>query len=63
VAFVESLDDAGELDDPPSFDRGDYPKGVNVEFVERVDDRHLAMRGVRAGRRRDAPPAARGRPP
>ena len=49
VAFVESLDDAGELDEPPSFDRGDYPEGVNVEFVERVDDRHLAMRVFERG--------------
>ncbi len=49
VAFVESLADAGELDEPPSFDRGDYPEGVNVEFVERVDDRHLAMRVFERG--------------
>ena len=49
VTFVESLDDAGELDEPPSFDRGDYPEGVNVEFVERVDDRHLAMRVFERG--------------
>ena len=49
VTFVESLDQAGELDEPPSFDRGDYPKRVNVEFVKRVDDRHLAMRVFERG--------------
>ncbi len=49
VAFVESLADAGELDEPPSFDRGDYPEGVNVEFVERVAARHVAMRVFERG--------------
>ena len=49
VTFVESLDQAGELDEPPSFDRGDYPEGVNVEFVERIADSHVAMRVFERG--------------
>jgi diaminopimelate epimerase len=44
VAFVESLADAGSLLDPPSHDPDDYPEGVNVEFVVRRGERHLAMR-------------------
>jgi diaminopimelate epimerase len=44
VAFVDSLDDAGALLEPPEHDPGDYPAGVNVEFVVRHGDRHVAMR-------------------
>ena len=44
VAFVDSLDDAGRLFDPPSYDPADYPEGVNVEFVVRRGHRHVAMR-------------------
>ncbi|QIG41511.1 diaminopimelate epimerase [Nocardioides anomalus] len=44
VAFVDSLDDAGPLHDEPSYDAGVYPGGVNVEFVVRRGDRHVAMR-------------------
>ncbi|MGH3330680.1 MAG: diaminopimelate epimerase [Nocardioidaceae bacterium] len=44
VAFVESLDDAGPLLSGPSYDRADYPEGVNVEFVVRRGERHVAMR-------------------
>jgi diaminopimelate epimerase len=44
VAFVDSLDDAGRLYDPPSHDPELYPDGVNVEFVVRRGDRHVAMR-------------------
>ena len=44
VAFVESLDDAGRLLDPPGHDAEVYPEGVNVEFVVRRGERHLAMR-------------------
>jgi diaminopimelate epimerase len=44
VAFVESLDDAGTLRDEPGFDREVFPDGVNVEFVVRRGERHLAMR-------------------
>jgi diaminopimelate epimerase len=44
VAFVDSLDDAGRLLDEPSYDTGTYPHGVNVEFVVRRAERHVAMR-------------------
>ncbi len=44
VAFVDSLDDAGALLEAPGYDPGDYPHGVNVEFVVRRAPRHLAMR-------------------
>ena len=44
VTFVESLDDAGRLYDAPGHDAAVYPDGVNVEFVVRRGDRHVAMR-------------------
>lgn len=45
VAFVESLDDAGKLDDAPEFSPASaYPTGVNVEFVVDRGPRHVAMR-------------------
>ncbi|MGN6132173.1 MAG: diaminopimelate epimerase [Nocardioidaceae bacterium] len=44
VAFVHSLADAGTLLEPPGHDAYDYPDGVNVEFVVRRGERHLAMR-------------------
>ena len=44
VAFVDSLDDAGRLYDAPGHDADVYPDGVNVEFVVRRGDRHVAMR-------------------
>ncbi len=44
VAFVDSLDDAGALLDSPDYDHAVYPAGVNVEFVVRRGDRHVAMR-------------------
>ncbi|MFC7492720.1 MULTISPECIES: diaminopimelate epimerase [unclassified Nocardioides] len=44
VAFVDSLDDAGRLLDPPRHDPAVYPDGVNVEFVVRRGDHHVAMR-------------------
>jgi diaminopimelate epimerase len=44
VAFVSSLDDAGRLLDPPDHDPAVYPDGVNVEFVVRRGEQHLAMR-------------------
>ncbi|WP_028651386.1 diaminopimelate epimerase [Nocardioides halotolerans] len=44
VAFVDSLDDAGRLLDPPGHDEGLYPDGVNVELVVRRGPRHVAMR-------------------
>ncbi len=44
VAFVESLDDAGPLLEPPGRDLAVYPHGVNVEFVVRRGPAHVAMR-------------------
>jgi diaminopimelate epimerase len=44
VAFVESLDDAGSLLEPPAHDPVTYPDGVNVEFVVRRGVRHVGMR-------------------
>lgn len=44
VVWVESLDDARALLEPPQVDRALYPAGVNVEFVHRVGERHVEMR-------------------
>jgi diaminopimelate epimerase len=44
VAFVSSLDEAGPLLEPPRHDAAVYPDGVNVEFVVRRGEGHLAMR-------------------
>jgi diaminopimelate epimerase len=45
VAFVESLDHAGELRTAPlTSPEGVYPEGVNVEFVVDRGPRHVAMR-------------------
>jgi diaminopimelate epimerase len=44
VAFVEDLDDAGPLHDVPGYDATEYPHGVNVEFVARRGEGHVAMR-------------------
>lgn len=44
VAFVEALDEAGPLTEAPTVDATTYPEGVNVEFVRRVGDHHVAMR-------------------
>ncbi len=44
VAFVESLDDPGSLLEAPEHDEVVYPEGVNVEFVVRRGERHVAMR-------------------
>jgi diaminopimelate epimerase len=44
VAFVDSLDDAGPLLEPPAHEPADFPAGVNVEFVVRRGERHVAMR-------------------
>ena len=44
VAFVDDLTDAGPLLDAPVHDEGEYPHGVNVEFVVRRGDAHVAMR-------------------
>jgi diaminopimelate epimerase len=44
VAFVDDLAHAGHLLDPPGRDEALYPDGVNVEFVVRRGERHVAMR-------------------
>lgn len=44
VAFVESLDDAGRLLDEPGYDQDAFPEGVNIEFVVRQGEHHVAMR-------------------
>jgi diaminopimelate epimerase len=44
VAFVSTLDEPGPLLQPPVHDPAVYPEGVNVEFVVRRGDRHIAMR-------------------
>ena len=44
VAFVDSLADAGALVEVPGHDGVEYPDGVNVEFVVRRGERHVAMR-------------------
>ena len=49
VAFVDSLDDAGGLLEAPAYDESVYPDGVNVEFVQRVGPRHVAMRVYERG--------------
>ena len=44
VAFVSTLEEPGPLLEPPTHDPAVYPHGVNVEFVVRRGDRHVAMR-------------------
>lgn len=44
VALVESLDDAGPLLEEPGYDHAVYPDGVNIEFVVRRGEGHVAMR-------------------
>lgn len=44
VAFVDDLADAGALIFPPEVDPHEYPRGVNVEFVVRRGEHHVAMR-------------------
>jgi diaminopimelate epimerase len=44
VVLVDDLADAGSLLDPPSYDEGVFPDGVNVEFVVRRGADHVAMR-------------------
>ena len=44
VALVNSVADGGTLLAEPGFDRSVYPTGVNIEFVERVENRHIRMR-------------------
>jgi diaminopimelate epimerase len=44
VAFVDDLAEAGSLLEAPAHDDATYPHGVNVEFVVRRGERHVAMR-------------------
>ena len=44
VAFVDNLAEAGALDEAPEHDDAIYPDGVNVEFVVRRGEHHVAMR-------------------
>jgi diaminopimelate epimerase len=44
VAFASTLEEPGRLLEPPVHDPGVYPDGVNVEFVVRRGERHIAMR-------------------
>lgn len=44
VAFVDRLSDAGTLIAEPEYDPATYPHGVNIEFVVRQGDKHVAMR-------------------
>jgi diaminopimelate epimerase len=44
VAFVSALTEPGALLEAPVHDPAVYPDGVNVEFVARRGERHIAMR-------------------
>ena len=44
VVFVDNLAEAGPLLDEPQYDDAIYPEGVNVEFVVRRGEHHVAMR-------------------
>jgi diaminopimelate epimerase len=44
VAFVEDLAEVGDLREQPGYDAAAFPEGVNVEFVARRGEQHLAMR-------------------
>jgi diaminopimelate epimerase len=44
VAFVDDLAEAGPLTEAPGHDAGTFPDGVNVEFVARRGQHHVAMR-------------------
>ncbi len=44
VAFVADLAEAGDLGSGPSYDERVFRDGVNVEFVVRRGERHVAMR-------------------
>ena len=50
VVFVDNIDMVGELSDPPIVrPKESYPEGVNVEFVEFVNDSELKMRVFERG--------------
>jgi diaminopimelate epimerase len=49
VVMVDDLAEAGPLVESPAYDPGDFPQGVNVEFVREVAARHVAMRVFERG--------------
>jgi diaminopimelate epimerase len=49
VAFVESLEEAGDLRSAPDFSSDDFPNGVNVEFVAVHGPSEIAMRVYERG--------------
>ncbi len=49
VAFVDDLDEVGDLRESPYFCGVEFPDGVNVEFVERRSESALAMRVFERG--------------
>ncbi|HWL97405.1 MAG TPA: diaminopimelate epimerase [Nocardioidaceae bacterium] len=49
VVMVDDLAEAGPLLESPGYDPGDFPDGVNVEFVREVAARHVAMRVFERG--------------
>lgn len=50
VAFIDSLDDAGDLKTEPIVrPKDEYPEGVNVEFVEFLEGNELKMRVFERG--------------
>ncbi|MGH3472158.1 MAG: diaminopimelate epimerase, partial [Nocardioidaceae bacterium] len=49
VVFLDDLDEVGDLRTQPGFDAEDFPVGVNIEFVARRGDEHLAMRVYERG--------------
>ena len=44
VVFVDDLAEAGKLLEAPGHDEATYPDGVNVEFVARRGEHHVAVR-------------------
>ncbi|MPZ61610.1 MAG: diaminopimelate epimerase [Propionibacteriales bacterium] len=49
VVFVDSLEEAGPLQETPEYDVSDFPDGVNVEFVRPEADGELSMRVYERG--------------
>ena len=49
VAFIDDLEHAGALLGEPEYDAATYPNGVNIEFVVRLGDHHVAMRVYERG--------------
>lgn len=48
VVFVDDVDQIGDLKEAPEVD-GDFPDGVNIEFVQALPDGELAMRVYERG--------------